>query len=103
MIDVDVIIEPLEIDFEDFVDEPTEAIAEVVRDSIRAQSDNRWNKTGHLLSGIQASNGEVTAPSDRLTRPDLVERFAAEVLPDDPMTDRRVIAAAQSAMDRAVK
>jgi hypothetical protein len=101
---VTVKMEPLVIDLgpDTFIDEPTKAMAEVVKDSIRRQPDNKWNKTGKLLSGIRVESSAVVGPNDRLSRDEVAEKFNEEVLPDRVTDEKKVKDAINLAIDQAL-
>jgi hypothetical protein len=79
-----------------------EALAAGLRDAIRDQPGDKWNKTGTLVRGVKASESAVAVPSDRLDSPDLAERFAKEVMPPEPLADKRVVEATVKAIDESV-
>jgi hypothetical protein len=80
-----------------------EALADELQDAIRLQPGSRWNRTGTLLAGIRSNGADVVVPADHLTRdPELAQRFADDVMPENPTTDARVRAAAERAALEAV-
>jgi hypothetical protein len=69
-----------------------EACAEIIKRAVEAAPGSRWNRTGHLLSSIDASGDSVSVPSDRLQRDDLKQLFLEECV-KDPTNDPQFNAA----------
>lgn len=85
------------------VDGIAEAAAQAVKADIAAAPGDRWDRTGHLRAGIKASGGTVSVPSDRLQRPELVERFRAEIASaSNPLAEPVVQRAIEAAIADAV-
>lgn len=101
---VTVKMEPWEIDLDpdEFVDGPVEAMAEVVKESIRNQPGDKWDKTGTLLNGVRAEGSNVVGPPGRLGRDETSELFDREVLPPSVLDQERVKRAIQQALDEAL-
>jgi hypothetical protein len=81
-----------------------EALAADLRAAVASQPGDKWNRTGKLLRSISSSDDAVTLSSDRLERdPELADKFAADVMPSDPLDSARVRKAAEDAVMAAVK
>ncbi len=98
--------DPIVFDFDEakIVDGIAEAVAKAVVKDIRAQPVDKWDKTGHLASGIRAVRGDVVAPSDRLNRdPALAQRFSDEIpAMRQPLEPRPVVDAIDLAVHEIV-
>lgn len=94
--------EPIKLD-EFPTDGIAEALAAELREAVERQPGAKWNRTGHLMRSIAASDDAVSVASDRLQRDDLAEKFADEVMPADPLNDRRVQEATEKAVAEAIK
>ena len=99
----------VDIDEQALAIEVAEAHAKSVTEQIRMQPNGKWHKTGHLIAGLAVRNdgdagATVTAPPDRLQRPELVDKLAEDVAAlRDPESDRRVKAAIEETADGLVK
>ena len=74
------------------------------------RASGKWVNTGTLVTGLTVVRGSdgrsatVTAPPDRLQRPELVDKLAEDIAAvRDPSTDRRVAAAIEIAGDSITK
>ncbi len=82
-----------------------DGIADAVAASIVSDinSSGKWIKTGHLIGGIRAVDGVIAAPSDRLDRPGLPEKFREDIATmRDPLTPAPVKKALDKAIDDTV-
>ena len=99
----------VEIDEQALALEVAEAHAKSVVQQMRMQPGGKWHKTGHLIAGLavrpDGSDGAtLTAPADRLQRPELVDKLTEDVAAlRDPESDRRVKAAIEESADGLVK
>ena len=81
-----------------------EALADELRAAVESQPGSKWNRTGDLVRGIRASDDAVTVPHDHLTRdPALAEKFARDVMPANPLADKRVQEEIEKAAAAAVR
>ena len=99
----------VEIDEQALALEVAEAHAKSIVQQMRMQPGGKWHKTGHLIAGLavrsDGSDGAaLTAPADRLQRPELVDKLTEDVAAlRDPESDRRVKAAIEETADGLVK
>ena len=99
----------VEIDEQALALEVAEAHAKSVVQQMRMQPGGKWHKTGHLIAGLavrpDGSDGAaLTAPADRLQRPEPVDKLTEDVAAlRDPESDRRVKAAIEETADGLVK
>jgi len=49
----------------------------------RIASSGKWNNTGHLVRSLKAMEDGVLVAGDRLERPELADKFFAEIIPHD--------------------
>lgn len=99
----------VDIDEQELAIEVGEAHARSVADQMRSQPDGKWNRTGHLASGLTVraagdDSAELVAPADRLQRPGLVDRLAEDIAAlHSPERDRRLNEAIDKSADGIVK
>lgn len=91
-----------DLDSRKIVDGIADAAAKSIAADIRASG--KWVDTGKLVAGIRATGGDVSAPSDRLNRPGLVEQFQADISAARAPLDQPLVkkAIGQAAIDIVV-
>lgn len=101
--DMDAAVERLKINLKPSFEPAARAGADALRRAIAAQPGDKWDRTGHLASGLRASGDSVTHPSDRLQRDELKQRFFDEVVPDDPTDDAAVAKAIEQVLSEVIR